>query len=231
MISTLIRNITYPLNNIRIASPEGTYLKQLEKSQFLPQERLCELQWKKIKKLLDHAYENVPYYQRKLEESGIRPTDIKDREDYAQLPILTRSELNENLPELKAKNHPKNTLIPDYSGGSSGEPVKFYKTKKFNEFAHACGKRHDRWSGWDIGEKTCYLWGAPRDIPANPHLKDKVFNTFLYRRLMLNAFQLTEEKMSAYCYKIQRFKPKFITAYPHSLSLLSKYIKEKTFQG
>ena len=49
----------------------------LQESQWWSRERLEEYQLAQLGKLLDHAYENVPYYRRVFDERGLKPRDIK----------------------------------------------------------------------------------------------------------------------------------------------------------
>lgn len=230
MFPAFIRHVVYPLNLARIGSKEGVYLKELEESQWHSPEEIRELQWQKLKKLLEHAYENVPYYRKRFREKKITPDDIKDRDDFLKIPVLTRNELNENLERLKAKNISERQLTLSYSGGSSGEPVSFYKDGRVGEYAHAAVIRHDRWSGWDVGEKIGMLWGAPRDIPEQT-VKSRLFNFFLFRRLKLNAFDLNESLMRDYADKLARYKPKILVAYANAMFLFARFVKENDVQG
>ncbi len=222
--------MVYPLNLARIGSKEGVYLSELEKSQWYPHEKLEELQWRRLKQLLEHAYENVPYYREKFKVEGITPADIKDRDDFLRVPILTRQDLNENLEKLKAKNFSESQLFPDYSGGSTGEPVRFYKDKEKSEYGHAAAIRHDRWAGWDVGEKIGMLWGAPRDLPER-NIKSWLFNFFLFRRLTLNAFNLNDDLMREYAKKLSEYNPRILIAYANAMHLFAKFIKEEGITG
>ena len=46
------------------------YLSELNKIQSWPAEKLRKLQWQKLLKLLEYAYENIPYYRRLFENTG-----------------------------------------------------------------------------------------------------------------------------------------------------------------
>ncbi len=49
----------------------------LQESQWWSRERLEEYQLAQLGKLLDHAYENVPYYRRVFDERGLKPRASK----------------------------------------------------------------------------------------------------------------------------------------------------------
>lgn len=61
----------------------------LQKSQYWNKEQLEEYQLKQLKKLLIHAYENVPYYSKLFDNRGIKLKDIKCLKDIQKLPKLS----------------------------------------------------------------------------------------------------------------------------------------------
>ena len=46
----------------------------------------------KLRRIIRHAYENVPYYRERWKSLKLVPADIQCREDLAKLPILTKEE-------------------------------------------------------------------------------------------------------------------------------------------
>ena len=80
--------------------------KFLKKSQWWSKEQLGEYQLQQLSKLLHYAYENVPYYSKVFDESGLKPKDIQDFNDLQKLPFLTKDIIRKNLKDLKAKNYP-----------------------------------------------------------------------------------------------------------------------------
>ena len=59
-------------DSLRYGETYNRYLSLLEKSQWWSKEKILEFQWRKIENLLNHAYKNVPYYTRLLDEGGFR---------------------------------------------------------------------------------------------------------------------------------------------------------------
>jgi phenylacetate-CoA ligase len=53
---------------------EYTNMLQVE---HLPLDELKKIQWLKLKAILQHAYERVPFYQDKFRKEGITPDDIR----------------------------------------------------------------------------------------------------------------------------------------------------------
>lgn len=83
------------------------------------------LQWQRLGKLVRHAYSRSPHYRRLFRSAGIRPRDIRSREDFACLPVTTRADLRE--PDaLIADGFNSARLKRSTTSGSSGEPTTTY---------------------------------------------------------------------------------------------------------
>ncbi len=52
------------------------HLSTLMKTQWLDTGDLERLQWKKLRRVLHHAYEKVPYYRRLFDQARLTPLDM-----------------------------------------------------------------------------------------------------------------------------------------------------------
>ena len=75
--ASFVRNIVYPLVILKNRSQELNYLKKFEKSQFLSLSEIRDMQLRKLKKLIEHAYQNCNYYRKLMDKIGMVPEDIK----------------------------------------------------------------------------------------------------------------------------------------------------------
>src|SRR6188472_94138 len=72
--SWLRRNVVYPLWVAKDRSPRLTYLRELERTQYLEPAQLRELQVRKLLETIEHAYREAPYYTRLFDSLGLKPT-------------------------------------------------------------------------------------------------------------------------------------------------------------
>lgn len=95
----------------------------------LSREEIQKLQFERLSKTLTHVYKNVPHYQQKFKESGIKPEDIRCLADLRHLPFTTKEDLRETYPfGLFAK--PKNKIVRYHaSSGTTGKPTVVGYTK------------------------------------------------------------------------------------------------------
>ena len=64
----------------------------------MPRDQLAALQLEKLTKIVHHAYENVPHYQKSFDAAGVKPGDLKSLDDYAKFPFTNKSDLRDNYP-------------------------------------------------------------------------------------------------------------------------------------
>ncbi len=69
-----------------------------EKAECMPAQEKEELQLKRLQDVVRRAYENVPYYRKKLDEAGVTPEDIQALKDIEKIPFTTKSDLREAYP-------------------------------------------------------------------------------------------------------------------------------------
>lgn len=64
----------------------------------LSHEKLSEIQLDGFKWTIAHVYKNSPFYQKKLNDAGIRPADIRSLDDIVHLPLTDKTDLQEGYP-------------------------------------------------------------------------------------------------------------------------------------
>jgi len=225
----LYRKIVYPLlfwqngqsNILR-------YLRELEKSQWLTPEEIKDLQWNRLKRMLQHAYENVPYYNNLFKSLGAVPEDIRSPADFARLPILAKEDVQDNLNDLLAKNY-ENDLIPNATGGSTGKPLNFFRNRESELNNYAATFRHFQMTGWQLGDKMALLWAYDKDLSADSSIGKRIALKYLWHRCELNAFDLNEEKLHDFTIVITKFKSAYLRGIATALYLFARYVRENGY--
>jgi phenylacetate-CoA ligase len=196
------------------------YLEFLNKSQFWTREQIDDYQNKKLRQLIRHAFDNVPYYRDLFLELKLKPEDIQSKKDLEKLPIVSKEELKKNKEKHLAKNLKKEDLVFSSSSGSTGEPFQFYSTKYSESFLKAAAIRAWYWMGYRLGDKYVKVSMNPRSSLIKK-IQDK-FNNCLY----LSSTQLTPTTFHQIEKDIHEFDPIFIRCYPVPLQLLAQTIRE-----
>ena len=223
----IVRNVLYPLDRWRSGDgAELRYLREFERTQYLPLEELQELQLGRLKSLLRHAYEQCPFYRSRFDAAGVAPGDIKALEAIPAVPILEKRHIQEHREEMVAANWPRDDLVPNLTGGSTGTPISFFLSRDRSWSRAAATWRHNRWAGWDFGERVASLWGAARDVPADSW-KTRLRNLLIGRTLVLNTALITEAGLSEFHRHLRRFQPRILIGYANSIRLFARYLKSR----
>ena len=61
-------------------------------------EQIKAWQDERLVKQVQHVWDNVPYYRKKMEEKGVTPADIQGTEDLHKLPFLSKDDLRDAYP-------------------------------------------------------------------------------------------------------------------------------------
>ena len=199
------------------------YLDDYRRDQWLDPEQIAALQWQRLQRLLEHCYREVPYYRKRWRELDIAPQDIRNLDDYAKLPILTKADIRAHFDELKADSW-RDRLLYKATGGSTGEPMRFGYTRESNDRRAAVMWRGYEWAGSRMGRRTLFLWGGAVGDPTRAHqFKDRLYNAVFARRV-LNSFKMTDANMSEYADAIDRYRPDIIVGYVGPLVKLAQWL-------
>lgn len=213
----------------RIAEKEGVkILKHLKRIQFWSYEKVRDYQFDKLKRLLEHASLNVPYYRKLFEDMRATPKDIRAFEDFNKLPVLTKEIIRENFEDLIAKNIPRNQLIPNATGGSTGEPLHFYQDRQYEAWADAARIRG--WyniAGGEFGDSCGVLWGAMNEVKEDYSVVERIQTFLKSGSIVLNAFNLSKERKLNFLKWCQVLRPKLLRGYVTALKDFALFLDEE----
>src|SRR5262249_34369718 len=126
----LIKRVLYPLNELREGKRTLAHLQSLEESQYEAPARRDETRFRKLRIILNQAFEHTPFYRERFREAGITPADIKDWSDLRKLRPLRKADLQNHLDNLVAKNVPEHARHRSATGGSTGHHTPFYRDNR-----------------------------------------------------------------------------------------------------
>ena len=96
----------------------------------MSRDEMRELQGRRLHKIVDYVYHNVPFYRHRLQEMDIEPDDIQSIDDIVRLPFTTKQDLRDNYPYgLQAA--PQSEIVRVHaSSGTTGNPTIVGYTRK-----------------------------------------------------------------------------------------------------
>lgn len=198
----------------------------LQRSDFFTAEQLYAVQAQKLRKLLRVAGAHCPYYMKRFREAGLDlHNPLTGLEDLRTLPLLNRRDITDHLDEITWFDAPHGGAIPHTTGGSSGEPLKFYIDRARQAADWAARWRARGWWGVRPGAPEVILWGAPAKDSAADHVRR--WRDALLNQHMLNAFNMSEATMDRYTRQLRAIEPVCVYGYASSLALLARHATER----
>ncbi|MBS0377867.1 MAG: phenylacetate--CoA ligase family protein [Proteobacteria bacterium] len=223
VMSALSRHVFHPLWDLKDRSRRLRVLRELERSQWLPQEELERRQRLKLEALLRHAADRSPFYTRLFRESGFDATQFESQ-SFARLPLLTKSAIRASTDDILARGYDRSQLGQHKTGGSTGVSLTTYFDRAWLETRIADAMRSDQWAGYRHGMKVAALWGNP---PIPRTFKERLRARLLDRFIYLDTINLNEQTMRAFVDLWRAERPEVLFGHSHSLFVFSRYLAEK----
>mgnify|MGYP000972424762 FL=1 len=145
-VKPFIENILYPYMEKTKGNRIRANLKELQESQYWEQDRLKQLQENKLRKLLLSSIADVPAYQMYSSlQAEILTEPLKALSCF---PVLDKGTYRKDPKCYLNRKALQSSLIPNQTGGSTGEPIQFYIDRHCVEYYEAARWRGLSW--WKI---------------------------------------------------------------------------------
>lgn len=102
----------------------------------------------RLRRQIESAYHNVPYYWRLFNSMNLKPTDIRDVDDLGNLPVVTKQDIRRDPGAFLNRRLHRESLHRSHTSGSTGEPtwtyydrISWYRKKYLSKLRarRACG--------------------------------------------------------------------------------------------
>lgn len=199
------------------------FANSLEKTHNYPLAQLQDYQADLLRKMVEHCYQDVPYYQELFQELRLKPEDFQTVEDLKKLPLLDKKTVQENYDKMISKRHHNFLCNLGTTSGSTGTPGKFIRDYDAINFEHAMVWRHWQNAG-DMGKRRVSLRGDIIVPAAQNHPPFWRYNP-ANSELQMSSYHLSRKNSSHYIQKILEFKPKVLYCGPSMGHVLAKFFR------
>ncbi|MBN1152840.1 MAG: phenylacetate--CoA ligase family protein, partial [Dehalococcoidia bacterium] len=200
------------------------HLSQLEETQWWPRERIRELQSSRLRRLMHHVYERVPYYREVMDQRGIRPEDITSPSDLPRMPMLTKDLVRSHTKTLLANDFPRSQLLDGSTGGSTGTPLCFYASRQ-GRWTYGYGRtlRAMQWAGVFPGDRTVSV--TKRRLPGSE--SESVMERLshhLSRGVFIDCSRFSDQSLPDVVRRIEASHARALRGYVSAICILADYI-------
>ena len=97
--------------------------------EFIPSDKLKELQVSRLKGVVERVYRKSDFYQKLFQENNIHPSQITSLEDILRFPLITRADLRANFPYGFLSVSLEEVVRLHTSTGTTGKPKAIFFTQ------------------------------------------------------------------------------------------------------
>ena len=132
------------------------------KHEHLAKDQLRQIQAEKLRRLVAHAYVNVPFYRQRFQEAGLTPQDIHNTKDLGLLAPLTKQDVAANFPDrIIARGTRGFSWKHLTSTGTTSDRIDLMLNIGATQWRHALELRNDILSGCPLGTRRLEI---PPDV-------------------------------------------------------------------
>jgi len=198
-------------------------LAELEESQWWSRERLAELQAERLRALVRHAVDTVPYYGRVFADHGIIASQIQTPDDLSRLPVLAKETVRREGHNLISRRIAGRDLQSESTSGTTGKPLTLLLDRQAYLAARAAQWLHHSWAGYSHREWIGILAGY-HVVPQRRQRPPVWTINREGRQIHFSTRHLRGPLMTAMATKMRERKIQFLLGYPSALGLFARHL-------
>jgi phenylacetate-coenzyme A ligase PaaK-like adenylate-forming protein len=204
------------------------YYKIYKESQWYSEEQIYEYQLIKLKALINHCYQNVPFYSNFMKKNKLSPNDLKDIGFIEQFPIITKDILLNNYNDFIPSNlSVLKKVKTSQTGGTTGRIL--HKRTDANTRSSTWGayKRFYDWMGIkDEDKKMKVMGGHILKSSVSDKLK-AYFKGITSNELSFDPYDNSDENINNIFHALKSNNIKLIRGYSQHLFSLGLIAKQR----
>ena len=202
------------------------FLDDLKRSEWISKEKILEYQNLKLRQIINHAYNTVPFYRSLYDEHGVDISQVQTINDLSRLPILTKKQVKAAGDHLLSTNFKKQRLFKTLTSGTTGTPLEIYQTKYSINFQWAIFWRARARFGLNIHDRHL-MFGARMPISQDHLLPPYWRHDYFNNRVYISTNHIYEKTVNSIVDYLNSTHFDFFVGYPSAIYNFARLIKEK----
>ena len=207
------------------------FWRELEESQWWSREQLEALQLQRLRRLIDYCFVHSTYYRELWHARGLALRQLHSLDDFRQWPVTQRPVMQDHADRIRSDAQDLQ-VVAKATGGSSGVPLRFVIDREASDRRMGAACRGYGWAGAAPGTRQTHLWGVTLGNSSRlRRWKEHLYSRYLYRKDVLNVFELSDESIPQFLARIHRFQPEVLVAYANPLYMFARTIEERSLRA
>lgn len=159
LLRSAIPDIVWPAIPDQAGANILALLQQLEQSQWWSPQTLLEQQLAQFKLLAEYANAHSPFFQARFAQAGLDVRQPWSATAHAQIPLLTRAELMQQLTHIRCSSVPREHgwVREVQTSGSTGQVISVLRTEVTQLFWLALAMREHLWHRRDFSASLAVI--------------------------------------------------------------------------
>ena len=201
------------------------YLNWLRTNLQISPDRYFEIESEKLREIITHSYQHVPAYKKKFDDAGVNPMEIKSRDDLVRIPMAGKRDVIDNYDQYFSDTCVRKKLQQDRTSGTTGTPMKIYKSREVFAFFHACISLMHEWENIKLRDPSANFGNKRLISPTKRNPPFWHYNR-VWNQTYFSIIHMTEPNMKYYVEKIKEIDPVEIVGYASALAFFGAYLIE-----
>jgi phenylacetate-CoA ligase len=210
--------------------PDFGLYREMLRQERMSRDELNALRAAKTRRLVDECLHHVPYYGDLMRAAGLSPDTVRGPQDLEVLPLLDKPIIRAQRSRMLNQAAPPSTYHEHTTGGSTGNPLDFYRGWDYVQVVAAANMRSFLRMGWKPGDPLARFWAAHAPLDPPTHLVDRMRRGV--RRwleppgMLFNSYASSQHDMETWLEQLQASRPRFFYGYASNLTLFARFLAE-----
>jgi phenylacetate-CoA ligase len=177
----------------------------------MSRDELVALRDRRLRLLVAHAYDRVPYYRRLFDAHGLHPSDIRTADDLAAVPITTKDDLRAvPLQDTVTRGLDPEHLVVDRTSGISGDPSAIRRSRLERRLTVLFWYRALRQFGLKVRDRRATVTYCGADHRTSRTVLGRALDRAgIYRNLLVHSAQPAADILRT----LRQYRPHFLSGY------------------
>ena len=187
-------------------------LRRMLRHRRLSADELREIQNRKLRALVRHASDNVPFYHRLFRSAGLSAEDVRTVDDLKRVPVTAKDDLRRaGLDSILTRGVSPGSCRRSKTSGSTGRPFETYLNDREHWIRRLLGFRRLLDVGLRPLDRVCTICD-PTQLPSRR-----------YRTSHISPLLPLAEQVE----RLRRLRPTILKAWPSSLRALLRHTDDR----
>ncbi len=177
---------------------------------------------RRVRRLIRHAYENVPYYRHHFDTHRIRPEDVRGVADLSIIPVSSKQDLQRDAAAFLARGSDTASLIRHTTSGSTGQPVAILNSVAEQHRVNVGRWRLACYYGTRTGARAAWVAITRPSLQLERRMLKLLTVSRLYRQRRISCLLPPAEILR----QLREFSPTSINGFPGVLAQVAQFANE-----